>query len=213
LLVKPATLRRWLQEGVSTSGRIKLEAFFEVEREKKEHRKGDRRAFELLMRMAEEEGKIKRHRTHQGVRAGPKTSGYKWVRGWGARLTPDSMFEILEWFRSHEGERRWPKWHAVVIAAAFGPGELPGSPPPKLYQFDHPRAGEFVYETIFQSSVRSTLGAALGELESEFEKSLDEGLIVWVHTLSLANFRWRTRRQRLDWENLQRRRRSHGRKR
>jgi hypothetical protein len=157
-----------------------------------------RKTFDLLFKLAGERGDLKRGRSREGTRAGPRTSGYQWVRAVGAMLTYDMIAEIDAWVVSKR--RRFPFFQASALVTEYTKQKFKGYKVVMKQVPGEEASGDFAVEEVIATSRSAKLYDVRGQLAAKFEDALEEGALVYVHETTLFNYRLRSEEERLAWE-------------
>lgn len=197
--VRAETVRGWQRRGLTTGARKLLAELKERQKLSAAEEKGKRQTFDLLFKLAGERGDLPKGRSKEGVRAGPRTSGYQWTLGVGLMLTRDLIARIDAWLTSKR--RRFPFFQAVAVATEYTKQKFKGYQTVVMKQVPGvEEAGDF--QVLEQIATRrdTRLAVVRDELIGKLEDALEEGALVFIHEVTLFNYRQRTEEERLAWE-------------
>ena len=223
--VTPSTVRRWVARGITPGGTKLLEGLRERLRAQEDEEKNKRQTFDLLLKLAGErsidhqkearrEGKDYKwkagdkptKRGREGVRAGPRTSGFQWVLRVEKMLTEGLIVEIAMWLSSKR--RRFPLWQASMVVSEYSKRKFMNTGSNSLeaknllFQVAAvPESGDFLTNEIVATRRSESLADARDDLVAKMEEALEEGSLVYIHEVTLFNYRMRTEKERLAWES------------
>lgn len=209
LAVSRSTVSRWLASGVPSKKRSNARQLlldYRARRgEARRQRRVERDAFQTLMRQAKEAMLLPRGKSSEGVRAGPRTSGYQHTRAFERYLTHDVINELEAW--ALDLKRRFELWQMVAKVSIYGRGEHRGYGT-VYYQLPHPEAGDFAIESLIATpknrSRRLVVGSMIDMLEGQLA---DLSQQTFIHEATVYNYRMRTEAERKTWETSNRRKR------
>jgi len=222
--VAPSTVQRWLKTGVPAKwcGRPshyvkRVRDLFEVARKSIE----EEQVFAELMKLAGEAGVLPRPVSQDKERSGPKTQGWMWTRRIQRRLSEEVIQQMAAWMRKLPGARlsgTFPLWHGVVVSSQyaltarhdFGCPPAPGSPRYKtvIMQLGHIKSGDFAIEHEQPTSVYQSQEAMVQEMVECFEALLlDSEIKIFVHAVTVYNYRRRSPQERRERASRERRER------
>jgi hypothetical protein len=176
-----------------------------------------------LIKASGEVGVLPTVRTHDKPRSGPRTEGHQWTRRFSRMLSDEVLEKMAGWVRSLRGKR--PLWQIVVTTSQlalaptvdFGVPARRGAPRYKTVQVQlpgpggrgkHPRSGDFAAEHQQPTAAHPSREGAVGEMVSDMQRLLLEAMLkVFVHGVTVYNYRRRTERERRAFESAERRKR------
>jgi hypothetical protein len=196
--VRPETVRRWRRQGITAGGK-KLLAGLEARRaEAAKEEANKRQTFALLFKLAGERGDLRKTRSREGTRAGPRTSGYQWVWAVGQMLTHELIAELDAWMAGKR--KRFPMWQAVALATEYTKQKFKGYKVVMKQVPDQEASGDFAVEENIATRRDTSLTVVRGEMVGKLEEAIEEGALVYIHEIALFNYRLRTEEERLAWE-------------
>lgn len=196
--VRPETVRRWVTRGITPGGKRLLAGLDERRKLQAAEERTKRQTFALLFKLAGERGDLRKGRSREGTRAGPRTSGYQWVSAVGKMLTAELIAEIDAWLLSKR--RRFPYWQASALATEYTKQKFKGYKVVMRQVADVEASGDFAVEEVIATSRSTKLSDVRGQLASKLEDAMEEGALVYIHEVTLFNYRLRTDEERLAWE-------------
>jgi len=196
--VSPSTVRRWLLRGITPGGKKLLAILNERRKLMASEERTKRQTFDLLFKLAGERGELKRGRSREGTRAGPRTSGYQWVLAVNEMASIFTVEMIDAWMISHR--RRFPFFQATAVTTEYTKQKFKGYKVVRKQVPDVEASGDFAIEEVIATSRSAKLSDVRAELTSKLEDALEEGALVYVHEVTLFNYRLRTEKERLAWE-------------
>ena len=203
--VRAETVRGWQRRGLTPGARKLLGELKERQKLHAAEEKGKRQTFDLLFKLAGERGdyqKIKA-RTREGLRTGPRTSGYHWTLGVNEMLTRELIRRIDAWLTSKR--RRFSHFQAVAVATEYTKQTFKGYKVVMKPVADQAEAaGDFAVSEQIATRRDTKLSTVRDELIAKLEESLEEGALVYIHEVTLFNYRLRTEEERLAWERTKR---------
>lgn len=214
LRVRPETVRRWQVSGVSAEGQKRLEALKAERAEGKRSELERRQIFDELFKLAGagftdpsgREKKLPKVKTHEGVRSGPMTSGYKWLKHVGKMLTYPLIRELDAWMTSKR--KRFPVWQAVVTVSEYRKEKFTGGyKTVRAPLGGKAEAGDFAIEDQIPTPRSTSLAEVRDVIVGKLEAAIENSALVFVHGIALFNYRVRTEAERKAWESSERRKR------
>lgn len=197
--VRPETVRSWQRSGITKGGQKLLAELSERQKLTRAEAKGKRQTFDLMFKLAGERGDLRRSRSKEGVRAGPRTSGYSYTRAIGEMLTHELIAEIDAWMLSRR--RRFPFFQAVAVATEYTKQRFKGYKTVIRQVAGVEESGDFAVEEQIATRRSAKLSEVRGELTAKLEDAIEEGALVYIHEVTLHNYRLRTDEERLAWES------------
>lgn len=203
--VHPSTIRRWEDGGVSDEGLKRIATLNTQRGEERERGRVERAQFLEFMKVSGELGMLPDIRSSEGVRAGSKTSGRYWTRRIGLMKGPAAVAAIERAFANVR--RSFPVWQAVLTVSMYTKSKHKGYKT-VYHQFkEAPEAsGDFAIESEFTTSRTKSLAEAKDSILSQLE---DQEGLVFVHALTIYNYRMRSEEERRAWNTQERRKRAH----
>lgn len=202
--VHPSTIRRWEDDGVSDEGAKRLATLNTQRGEERERGRIERAQFLEFMKVSGELGMLPEIRSSEGTRAGSKTSGRYWTRRIGLMKGPAAVAAIERAFA--QVRRSFPLWQAVLTVSMYTKSKHKGYKT-IYHQFkEAPDAsGDFAIQSEFTTSRTTSLAEARDSILSQLESQ--EGL-VFVHAITIYNYRMRSEEERRAWNTQERRKRA-----
>ncbi len=222
--VRSETVRRWVREGITPKGTAKLAELRERLKYAEQEEQGKRQTFDLLLKLAGErsiehqrqalnEGKPykwragdkPKGRAREGTRAGPRTSGYQWVKAIEKMLTESLIVEIAMWITGRR--KRFQFWQASMVISEYSKRKFMNSGSNSLeaknllLQVPNvPESGDFLANEIVATKRSASLAEVRDTLVAKLEEAIEEGSLVYIHEVTVFNYRLRTEPERLAWE-------------
>lgn len=197
--VRPATVRSWVKKGITPGGSRLLEQLRERLKLQEAEERGKRQTFDLLFKLAGERGDLRKGRSREGVRAGPRTSGYQWVMAVNEMASIFTIERIDAWIMSQR--RRFPLFQAVAVATEYTKQKFKGYKTVMHQVPNVEESGDFAVEEQIATKRSTSLTEVRDELVSKLEDALEEGALVYIHEVTLFNYRMRTEEERMAWES------------
>lgn len=197
--VRPETVRGWVRRGITSRGKALLAGLGERRRAQAAAEKSRRQIFDELMKASGEVGLLPVARSKQGLRAGPRTSGYQWTQAVGKMLTQELIRELDAWLTSKR--RHFPLFQAVVVASEYRKESFKGYKTVRSPLEGRAGAGDFAIEEQIATRRSTKLTEVRDELIGKLEDAIDEDSLMYVHAVTLFNYRLRTEEERKAWES------------
>jgi hypothetical protein len=208
----PATLRAWTKTGGSGPIAERILALHATEKKAAE----ERQVFAELMKIAGEVGVLPTVKSGDQERSGKKTEGWRWDYRVNRALSTETIAMMVR--LANGTPKKFPLWQIAVVTsqyalsprADFGLPPRPGSPNYKtvIVQLKHVKTGEFAVEHVQPTAERRSLEAVVAEMVEDFTSLLDSGEVkVFVHGVTVFNYRRRSRREQQRYETEQRKER------
>ena len=211
--VSASTVRRWATKGVPAKwcGRPshfvpRVFSLFESMKKSLE----EEATFAELLKLAGEAQVLPDIRSYDGPREGEKTQGWRWTRRIQRRLSEEVLAEMAAWALSRRGKA--PVWQIAVITSQYALTSRHGFGAASrseyktvIVQLAHVKAGDFAVERPEPTALHDSIQAATAEMVSVFEEMLaDQELMVFIHAVTVNNYRKRSAAERKDWLKQQR---------
>ena len=230
--VSPSTIYRWFRYGVpareASPARGQLDTLAGALREERVSSRQDKALFDELSAAAaaEHPEDVPRVRPGEGVRSGRLTQGYQWTKRIDRMLTVEVMDEIAAWMMTLN--RRYPIWQAVVVASQYatdpslrfiGKGPDLGSYKTVVKQLGakgtpvRAASGEFAMKSEIPTSRNTSRMALIEDLDSRLIGDLPQEepggprLLVFIHAVTIFNYRRRTPEEQRSWATREKSRR------
>ena len=215
----PSTVKRWFAPGgkVSKAAEAKLAAFRSEHKARRARARVEEQEFKDALQEAKQDARWPKYRSGQGERRGPTSVGYKWTRLVKRELSSEVMFEIAMWARTLK--QRFPLWQIALATSQLVAGpqvpfaQSPATKTGRVYpsvvyaQGRTPRLSpdRFAIEAPIvtpRSTKRMELLASLERMVTE--RVADGNIRIFVHTVTVYNYRLRTEEERRKWQSRQR---------
>jgi len=218
-------VRRWIASGITPGGTRLLGELRDRLKAQDSEERNKRQTFDLLLKLAGErsiehqeqalkEGKPYKWnagdkptaRAREGVRAGPRTSGFQWVKRVQKMLTEGLIVDIAVWMSSKR--RRFPLWQAAMVVSEYSKRKFMNQGSNSLeaknllFQVPNvPESGDFLTNEVVATRRNESLSEVRDDLVAKLEDAIEEGSMVYIHEVTLFNYRMRTETERLAWES------------
>lgn len=223
LRVTTATISRWVKSKNPDrleeimAGYARGRAGQKAARERAKRGPAEEREFAALVKAAGEVVDLPKVRTSKSERIGRFTAGIQFTKAFRGNLSAGLLDDIEQW--ASDLPKRYPLFQLVarVSEMALSPKVNLDRPakkgrgnvyPTVIVQLPHKKAGDFAIDALVTTTAGTRRGVVIGEMQEKLFSMLQSGMVkVFVHSVTLHNYRRRTDEQRRSFESLRRQRR------